>query len=1266
MQTLHIRLAEIDGDCIELRYYFDRPSQYETQQLKLSGIDNLLKQAKRDYYLGRPALVDIGKQLFVWLDGNGRWLSRAIDKSKDGGLILAIDAGQKLAHLPWEVLHDGIDFLVKRVNPVTIPIRQVGWVEETKPNIIEARPLRVLFMATSPQAVEPVLDFEREEARILEDTAELPLMLRVEESGCIEELGKLWKRYKEPFDVFHLTGHASIPTAEPFTPYFITETDTGEAYHATAAEIEKVFRHRWPQLIFLSGCRTGQAAENGAVPSMAAKLIELGAKAVLGWGRPVLETSATVAAAKLYGALAAGDELAAALADTYQYLIEENIPDWHLLRLYVGGECPAALVEPLGDAIWIPNEPIGQQFLDPATQQVRVATPEEFVGRRRTLQRCLKQLRTPSNLGVLLHGMGGVGKSTVTARLLERLIGYEMIFVYRGLDEYKLLRLLAEKCTSEKGQEILNGKLPLMQRLSLFLQQGLNYPEQRFAFVLDDFEANLELQNGMAVLQSEVVDVLMSLLKGITNSKLPHRVIITSRYDFALPELNHRLHREPLAALRGADLEKKYDRLPAFNSTSKVDVDLQAKAKRIADGNPRLLNWLDKILLAERVNNHLILQEMEKAEAEFRENILAAELLKQQPAGLVKMLGLALVYELPVPKVAIAAVCGNISNLDSHVERAGILGLLEMSNPQAEFHYRVPRILASLLEFPADAETIYRTAGQFLYRIWWEESETKLEEEALEIHRLALLGKETEIAVKLAKVLAINWNNKSRFREAVQLCKLTLKLNEDYRILHELARSEEALEKVELAQQFYQQALSICPPENETEKAKIIHNLAGSYVTTADIEKAFALFQQSLELFERMGNLQGKAATLHELGYMYVNRRDIEKAFPFLQQSLDLKERIGDVQGKAATLHELGRSYAKTGDIKRAIAYYQQSLELTERIGDVQGKAATLHGLANIYADTGDIDNAIAYYQQSLELNERIGNVRGKAATLHCLAIIYADMGELEKAIAYYQQSLEITERIGDVKTKAATLNNLGYIYANTGDIENAIAFYQQSLELDERIGDVQGKAATLHNLADIYASTGEMEKASGFYQQSLKLHERIGNAQGKAANLHCLAIIYANTGDIDQAIAFYQQSLELKERTGNVQGKAITLGMLGQLLAYKRGEFDTALNYLQQSLEILQRIKSPDAETAKGIITRVQKMAASSKPVNSENPSLQKPGFFKKPGFYFSVGMFRRYLVWGCVLLVLAMAVWVFFKQEKREEKHYRSYNMVQRNPVS
>ncbi|MEG4583762.1 tetratricopeptide repeat protein, partial [Microcoleus sp. MOSTC5] len=78
---------------------------------------------------------------------------------------------------------------------------------------------------------------------------------------------------------------------------------------------------------------------------------------------------------------------------------------------------------------------------------------------------------------------------------------------------------------------------------------------------------------------------------------------------------------------------------------------------------------------------------------------------------------------------------------------------------------------------------------------------------------------------------------------------------------------------------------------------------------------------------------------------------------------------------------------------------------------------------------------------------------------------------------------------------------------------------------------------------------------------------------------------------EVEQAIAFYQQSLELEEKIGDVQGKAATFAMLGQLLADEKGDFDQALNYLQQSLEILQHLRSPDAQTVKRIISRIQQM---------------------------------------------------------------------------
>jgi hypothetical protein len=186
------------------------------------------------------------------LDGSDRFLQQAINQYWQEGIVLAIAASAKLAHLPWELLHDGNNFLVARM-PAVVPVRWVS--SDTKKLSIEGEPanraLNVLFMATSPLGVEPVLDFEAEEGRILEATARQPLALVVEESGCLTDLGYLIDDYgKGYFDVLHLTGHATLTDDGP---RFNTETETGELYRASAADIAEKLQFRLPQVIFLSG-----------------------------------------------------------------------------------------------------------------------------------------------------------------------------------------------------------------------------------------------------------------------------------------------------------------------------------------------------------------------------------------------------------------------------------------------------------------------------------------------------------------------------------------------------------------------------------------------------------------------------------------------------------------------------------------------------------------------------------------------------------------------------------------------------------------------------------------------------------------------------------------------------------------------------------------------------------------------------------------------------------------------------------------------------
>jgi hypothetical protein len=231
-------------------------------------IEGLAAAAERDYYgdhpengdawaPGLPGLTALGRRLFEWLDGAEGWLRAGFAAGETtvlldlAGPLQAQDPGgatELLAHLPWELMHDGRCFLAEQ-GVQAVRVMHTRRSESQPAN----RPLRLLFMAASPENVVPVLDFEREEGAILRATNLQPVDLVVEESGCVAQLENLVDSFdRDYFDVFHITGHATI---EDGAPLFLTEDEQGRAILTSAGELADAFGHRWPRLLFLSEAR---------------------------------------------------------------------------------------------------------------------------------------------------------------------------------------------------------------------------------------------------------------------------------------------------------------------------------------------------------------------------------------------------------------------------------------------------------------------------------------------------------------------------------------------------------------------------------------------------------------------------------------------------------------------------------------------------------------------------------------------------------------------------------------------------------------------------------------------------------------------------------------------------------------------------------------------------------------------------------------------------------------------------------------------------
>ncbi|MGB3613586.1 MAG: CHAT domain-containing protein, partial [Elainellaceae cyanobacterium] len=791
MAILHLDLKAVSGETVELRCFGDNPNDYDERSLQLSEIQDLVDQAETNHYVSQrfqEELTETGRRLYDWLDGDQRWLATKLTQHPGEEIVLAIATAERLAHLPWEVLHDGAQFLVQRL-PAVVPVR---WASSDSAGRLTVDPdpqnraLRVLFMATSPEGVEPVLDYEQEEGAILTAATRPSVELVVEETGNLEELQQTVDDYgkdggKGSFDVAHLTGHATLKDGEP---RFVTETAEGLAHYAAPEEIAKSLRLPLPKLVFVSGCRTGQAGNAGAVPSMAEQLLTCGAAAVLGWGQTVLDTDATAAAARLHTELSRGRSLTSALAETVQEMIKQERRDWYLLRLYVGQRLPGELVTSPRTRGWkrAPKPTVTTEFLDPKTKQIKVPGREGFVGRRRQLQRCLRALKDPEKMGVLVHGMGGLGKSSLAARLCDRLPDFKRIVISGRVAAAKLVKALADGVDDKALRDRLkNPDEALKYRLRGVFEQLQEDGAKPFLLVLDDFEQNLEARGGGYVLRPWAVEPLRDLLWAIEEAYAPHKLILTSRYDFEFGGWQW-FYKQPLDALAGADLRKKRGQLkgmtPPLLGDEATEAEVQAaqekleqqqRAARLADGNPRLLETLDEALQAE-ANPGERLAALEADPSELRRQVLEERVLSQMDEAGREMLARGLMFELSVPP----GVFGRAADGAEAIEQAVTLGLLEVS-PDGSL--RVPRLLP--LEMPEITEELYGEAATALYEQWWRnEAFSATETQTLEVYRLTKLANQDEQASEVGNAIGIAWEKRGRYRDAIPVLEESLTMRQ--------------------------------------------------------------------------------------------------------------------------------------------------------------------------------------------------------------------------------------------------------------------------------------------------------------------------------------------------------------------------------------------------------------------------------------------------------------------------------------------------------
>jgi predicted ATPase/class 3 adenylate cyclase len=232
-----------------------------------------------------------------------------------------------------------------------------------------------------------------------------------------------------------------------------------------------------------------------------------------------------------------------------------------------------------------------------------------------------------------------------------------------------------------------------------------------------------------------------------------------------------------------------------------------------------------------------------------------------------------------------------------------------------------------------------------------------------------------------------------------------------------------------------------------------------------------------------------RARALCGAGLLAWRQGDFKRAETLLQDSLALFQQLGDRWGTAYVLHHLAHVMEERGDYGHATGLFEKSLALFKEVDDNWGVGWSLYCLGSTRFDHGD-DQATAMLEESLSICREVGNKWTLAYALHALGVVAEKHGDYERAIALLEESMVIVRQVGDQYHLPGLQYRLGRVALHLGDNERAVALFRKSLVLRRETGDKSGLVQCLEGLAYVACARGRYEQATRLFGAADALRE--------------------------------------------------------------------------------------------------------------------------------------------------------------------------------
>lgn len=269
----------------------------------------------------------------------------------------------------------------------------------------------------------------------------------------------------------------------------------------------------------------------------------------------------------------------------------------------------------------------------------------------------------------------------------------------------------------------------------------------------------------------------------------------------------------------------------------------------------------------------------------------------------------------------------------------------------------------------------------------------------------------------------------------------------------------------------------------------------------------------ALDVVRSAGNRRGEGALLCSLGTLELTRQ-LDQARRHFEQSLQIFEELGDIHGRALALGGMAFADRLAGSYDTALERYREAIKEFQLVDDPVGQANALKNMARIHADRQQYDTAEQLLDEVLILGRMIGAQRVLSQAEYELADLYLRRGRLGRAVESFETVLRATQESDDMFGQTYALIGLGNARRMLGDFAEAESTLNEAYAAGEHTDDQLLRGRARLAIAELECARGRPAAALAKADEALSVLGELGTAAAwRARTLELVGFLHERSG---------------------------------------------------------------------------------------------------------------------------------------------------------